>query len=206
MYFKGVFGLCVAAKIQRVVKSELSVQQTCPLQDGFVVCSKGKFCTLQGFPFPWKVRLWLPWTFMGIACLLKGEQSPNIYSSMLNFLLNTEMWCNRHKREPYSLQTFSTRLYCSRKYNQVWTFLKRIWSGLHVWLSVASVCLFVVYYREVFVNQNQDIKTGSALGESGSAQTLFTFWTYGSETIFSPGVVKAVITCFTKRQFYDHFS
>lgn len=65
------------------------------------------------------------------------------------------------------------------------------------------MCLFVVYYGEVFVNQNQDIKTGSALGESGSAQTLFKFFTYKSESVFSPGVVKGVITCFTKRQFYD---
>jgi len=52
---------------------------------------------------------------MGIACLLKGEQSPNIYSLMLKFFLYTEMWYNRHKREPYSLQTFTVEMIFLKK-------------------------------------------------------------------------------------------
>ena len=50
MYFKGTFGLCIAIKIQRMVKGVLSLQQTCSLQDVFVVCSKEKFCKLQTSP------------------------------------------------------------------------------------------------------------------------------------------------------------
>lgn len=50
MYFRGVFDLCIAIKIQQMVKRLLSSQQTYRLQDVFVVCSKEKFCKLQTCP------------------------------------------------------------------------------------------------------------------------------------------------------------
>lgn len=52
MYFKGAFGLCTGIKIQGMVKRLLSLLQICSLQDFFfLVCSKEKFCKLQGFLF-----------------------------------------------------------------------------------------------------------------------------------------------------------
>lgn len=50
-------------------------------------------------------------TFMSTVSLQNCEQSPNIYGLMLNIFLSTEMQYNRHKREPYSLQTVTVILY-----------------------------------------------------------------------------------------------
>lgn len=51
MYFSAAFGLCTGIKIQRMLKRLLSLLQTCSLLDFFIVCSKVKFCKLQGFLF-----------------------------------------------------------------------------------------------------------------------------------------------------------
>lgn len=59
-----------------------------------------------------------------------------------------------------------------------------------------------------FCESKQDMKTRNALREGGSVQTIYILNMMGLKQccIFSPSVVKAVITCLNKRQFYDNFS
>lgn len=182
MCFKGVFGLCIAIKMQWMVKRVLSSQQTCSLQDVFVVCSKEKFCKLQGFLFPWKVCVWLPLTFMGIACLLKGKQSPNIYGLMLKFFCTLK--CGiigtrgshivyRHSQSDYIPKENTTKFEpFIKEYAVVFLF------GFQLHLRAS-----VVYYRDIFVNHNKTTRQGALLEKVGVPKLCLHFGHYGSEAV-----------------------
>lgn len=51
MYFNGAFGLCIGIKIQGMVKDYFHCCRLVVCKIFFIVCSKEKFCKLQGFLF-----------------------------------------------------------------------------------------------------------------------------------------------------------
>lgn len=114
MYFNGAFGLCIGIKIQGMVKDYFHCCRLVVCKIFFIVCSKRNSVSCRVFSSQGKRKESMSvtsLTFMSTACLQKGEQTPNIYGLMLKNFLSSEMWHNRHKREPYSLQAITVSLY-----------------------------------------------------------------------------------------------